>query len=261
MESLSESIQCVNGCGNLTHDSHNKLTVNQRIALVGGGIISILLWVQSLPFSDSELAFYWFVGSIGLIVVGIFTNKASDVPYFICKVCKGGMLDSKSLIEKFGKYNAGLIEYSLKKADFGEKKCPICEEKMKIIPLEYSTIDFLHYPFPIPIPSGNKKIELDGCHDCSMIWFDSAEMDYVASSTKLKRDRMTEKTSRSSNKSIFECSELDCKNESMQKSKYCQKHQDLSKKFCLGLDSRGKRCKRPPKEEEDYCYYHLHNQN
>lgn len=260
MESSSESIQCVNGCGNLTHDSHNKLTVNQRIALVGGGIISILLWVQSLPFSDSELAFYWFVGSIGLIVVGIFTNKASDVPYFICKVCKGGMLDSKSLIEKFGKYNAGLIEYSLKKADFGEKKCPICEEKMKIIPLKYSTIGFIH-PFPIPIPSGNKKIELDGCHDCSMIWFDSAEMDYVASSTKLKRDRMTEKTSRSSNKSIFECSELDCKNESMQKSKYCQKHQDLSKKFCLGLDSRGKRCKRPPKEEEDYCYYHLHNQN
>ena len=252
----------MNGCGNLTHHSHDKLTVNQRIALVGGGIISILLWVQSLPFSDSELAFYWFVGSIGLIVVGIFTNKASDVPYFICKVCKGGMLDSKSLIEKFGKYNAGLIEYSLKKADFGEKKCPICEEKMKIMPLEYSSIHFQEgLSIPIPIPSGNKKIELDGCHDCSMIWFDSAEMDYVASSTKLKRDRMTEKTSRSSNKSIFECSELDCKNKSMQKSKYCQKHQDLSKKFCLGLDSRGKRCKRPPKEEEDYCYYHLHNQN
>ena len=260
MESSSESIQCANGCGNLTHDSHDKLTVNQRIALVVGGIISIILWVGSLPISDSEFAFYWFVGSILLIFAGIFTNKASDVPYFICKVCKGGMLDSKSLIEKFGKYNAGLIEYSLKKADFGEKKCPICEEKMKIIPLKYSTIDF-HHPFPIPIPSGNKKIELDGCHDCSMIWFDSAEMNYVASSTKLKRDRMTEKTSRSSNKSIFECSELDCKNESMQKSKYCQKHRDLSKKFCLGLDSRGKRCKRPPKEEEDYCYYHLHNQN
>ena len=229
MESSSESIQCVNGCGNLTHDSHNKLTVNQRIALVGGGIISILLWVQSLPFSDSELAFYWFVGSIGLIVVGIFTNKASDVPYFICKVCKGGMLDSKSLIEKFGKDNAGLIEYSLKKADFGEKKCPICEEKMKIIPLEYSTIDFFLHPIPIPIPSGNKKIELDGCHDCSMIWFDSAEMDYVASSTKLKRDVMTEKTSRSSNKSIFECSDLDCKKQVMYKSKYCYTHRELSK--------------------------------
>lgn len=254
MESSSESIQCANGCGNLTHDSHDKLTVNQRIALVVGGIISIILWVGSLPISDTELAFYWFVGSIGSIVLGIFTNKATEVPYFICKVCKGGMLDSKSLIEKFGKYNAGLIEYSLKKADFGEKKCPICEEKMKIIPLKYSTIGFIH-PFPIPIPSGNKKIELDGCHDCSMIWFDSAEMDYVASSTKLKRDRM-----RSSNKSIFECSEFDCKNESIQKSKYCQKHQDLSKKFCLGL-ARGERCKRPPKEEEDYCYYHLYNQN
>ena len=96
---------------------------------------------------------------------------------------------------------------------------------MKIIPLKYSTIYF-DLTFPIPIPSGNKKIELDGCHDCSMIWFDSAEMDYVASSTKLNRDRMTEKKSRSSN--LFECSELDCKNESMQKSKYCQKHQDLS---------------------------------
>jgi Zn-finger nucleic acid-binding protein len=252
----------VNGCGNLTHDTHDKLTVNRRIALVVGGIISILLWVQSLPFSDSKFAFYWFVSSILLIVGGIFPhNRFRDVPYYICKVCKGGMLDSKSLIEKFGKYNAGLIEYSLKKADFGEKKCPICEEKMKIIPLEYSTINFYEGPILMPIPSGNKKIELDGCHDCSMIWFDSAEMDYVASSTKLKRDRMTEKTSRSSNKSIFECSELDCKNESMQKSKYCQKHQDLSKKFCLGLDSRGKRCKRPPKKEEDYCYYHLHNQN
>ena len=253
----------MNGCGNLTHDSHDthdKLTVNRRIALVVGGIISIILWVGSLPISDTELAFYWFVGSIGSIVVGIFTNKATKVPYFICKVCKGGMLDSKSLIEKFGKYNAGLIEYSLKKADFGEKKCPICEEKMKIMPLEYSSIHFQSgLSIPIPIPSGNKKIELDGCHDCSMIWFDSAEMDYVASSTKLKRDRMTEKTSRSSN--LFECSELDCKNESMQKSKYCQKHRDLSKKFCLGLDSRGERCKRPPKEEEDYCYYHLYNQN
>ena len=230
MESSSESIQCVNGCGNLTHDSHDKLTVNQRIALVVGGIISILLWVQSLPFSDSKLAFYWFVGSFGPILMGIFgLGKQNDVPYFICKVCKGGMLDSKSLIEKFGKYNAGLIEYSLKKTDFGEKKCPICEEKMKIIPLEYSTIHFHSgLPIPIPIPSGG-KIELDGCHDCSMIWFDSAEMDYVASSTKLKRDRMTEKTSRSSNKSIFECSELDCKKQVTYKSKYCYTHRELSK--------------------------------
>ena len=223
MESSSESIQCVNGCGNLTHDSHNKLTVNQRIALVVGGILGLLYLLNYNFGIDSFLGSIVFVMAI---FVGIFGDgERGEVPYFICEVCKGGMLDSKSLIEKFGKHNAGLIECSLKKADFGEKKCPICEEKMKIIPLKYSTIYF-DLTFPIPIPSGNKKIELDGCHDCSMIWFDSAEMDYVASSTKLNRDRMTEKKSRSSN--LFECSELDCKNESMQKSKYCQKHQDLS---------------------------------
>jgi Zn-finger nucleic acid-binding protein len=229
MKSSSERIQCVNGCGNLTHDSHDKLTVNMRIALVVGGILVPLLL---LNYNFGTYSFWLFVGSVMAFFVGIFGNgKHNDFPYFICKVCKGGMLDSKSLIEKFGKYNAGLIEYSLKKADFGEKKCPICEEKMKIIPLEYSTIHFVSgLPIPIPIPSGG-KIELDGCHDCSMIWFDSAEMDYVASSTKLKRDRMTEKTSRSSNKSIFECSELDCKNNVMYKSKYCYKHRDLSKKL------------------------------
>ena len=233
MESSSERIQCVNGCGNLTHDSHDKLTVNQRIALVVGGILGLLL-LLNYNFGSTIDSIWLFVGSVMAILVGIFGHfsKQYDISYFICKVCKGGMLDSKSLIEKFGKYNAGLIEYSLKKADFGEKKCPICEEKMKIIPLEYSSIHFASgLSIPIPIPSGNKKIELDGCHDCSMIWFDSAEMDYVASSTKLKRDRMTEKTSRSSNKSIFECSELDCKKQVMYKSKYCYKHRDLSKKL------------------------------
>jgi len=225
-KSSSESIQCVNGCGNLTYDSHDKLTVNMRIAFVGGGILGLLLLLNYNFGIDS---IWFFLGSVMAIFAGIYGGgERSEVSYFICEVCKGGMLDSKSLIEKFGKYNAGLIEYSLKKADFGEKKCPICEEKMKIIPLEYLATD-VHFqsglPIPIPIPSGG-KIELDGCHDCSMIWFDSAEMGYVASSTKLRRDGMTEKSG-DNGKVGSKCSELGCKGTVMHKSKFCYKHRNI----------------------------------
>ena len=213
----------MNGCGNLTHDSHDKLTVNMRIALVVGGILGLLLLLNYNFGIDS---IWGFLGSVVAIYTGIFgRGKRNDFPYFFCKVCKGGMLDSKSLIEKCGKYNAGLIEYSLKKADFGEKKCSICEEKMKIIPLEYSSVASYGLPIPIPITS-SEKIELDGCHDCSMIWFDSAEMGYVASSTKLRRDGMTEKSG-DNGKVGSKCSELGCKGTVMYKSKFCYKHRNI----------------------------------
>lgn len=227
MKSSSERIQCVNGCGNLTHDSHDKLTVNQRIALVVGGIISILLWLRSLPVSDFEWAFYWFVGSVGAILVGIFgLGKAKDIPYFMCKVCKGGMLDSKSLIATTAKNSVLIIENALNESDFGEKTCPICEEKMKKISLKYSNTD---HTFIIPIPYGNKNLELDACNDCSIIWFDSKEMTIMRAASSLKSDKKTSRSSNENQHVNFECSELDCKKQVMYKSKYCYTHRELSK--------------------------------
>ena len=238
MESSSERIKCVNGCGNLTNDKHEKLSVRGRIKDVFIGFSLIICGFLIIKFRvASEFGEYPFVipilAGLAFVMKGLFGGD--DIAFFLCKKCGGELIDSKTLIKKIGEEKALAIENSLKGSDFGGKKCPTCEEKMKILDLEYKVhaISWL-------LPKTTKNIELDGCINCSNIWFDRDELSkldndsttggiIIDGSLKLIQNPVKSpgELSDEHRKVGSKCSELECKGTVMYKSKFCYKHRNI----------------------------------
>ena len=238
MESSSERIKCVNGCGNLTNDKHEKLSDRGRIKAVFIGFSFIICGFLIIKFRvASEFGEYPFVipilAGLSFVMKGLFGGN--DTAFFLCKKCGGGLIDSKTLIKKIGEEHALAIENSLKGSDFGGKKCPTCEEKMKILDLEYKVhaISWL-------LPKTTKNIELDGCINCSNIWFDRDELSkldndsttggiIIDGSLKLIQNPLKSpgELSDEHRKVGSKCSELECKGTVMYKSKFCYKHRNI----------------------------------
>ena len=231
MESSSERIKCVNGCGNLTNDKHEKLSDRGRIKAVFIGFSFIICGFLIIKFRvASEFGEYPFVipilAGLSFVIKGLFGGN--DTAFFLCKKCGGGLIDSKTLIKKIGEEKALAIENSLKGSDFGGKKCPTCEEKMKILDLEYKVhaISWL-------LPKTIKNIELDGCINCSNIWFDRDELSkldmIIDGSLKLIQNPVKSpgELSDEHRKVGSKCSELECKGTVMYKSKFCYKHRNI----------------------------------
>lgn len=220
MESSSERIKCVNGCGNLTNDKHEKLSVRGRIKDVFIGFSLIICGFLYVQIEIIVFAGFCFVmkGLIG----------GNDIAFFLCKKCGGELIDSKTLIKKIGEEKALAIENRLNRSDFGGKKCPTCEEKMKILNLEYKehAISWL-------LPKTTKNIELDGCINCSNIWFDRDELSkldmIIDGSLKLIQNPVKSpgELSDEHRKVGSKCSELECKGTVMYKSKFCYKHRNI----------------------------------
>lgn len=220
MESSSERIKCVNGCGNLTNDKHEKLSVRGRIKDVFIGFSLIICGFLYVQIEIIVFAGFCFVmkGLIG----------GNDIAFFLCKKCGGELIDSKTLIKKIGEEKALAIENRLNRSDFGGKKCPTCEEKMKILNLEYKehAISWL-------LPKTTKNIELDGCINCSNIWFDRDELSkldmIIDGSLKLIQNPLKSpgELSDEHRKVGSKCSELECKGTVMYKSKFCYKHRNI----------------------------------
>ena len=231
MESSSERIKCVNGCGNLTNDKHEKLSDRGRIKAVFIGFSFIICGFLIIKFRvASEFGEYPFVipilAGLSFVIKGLFGGN--DTAFFLCKKCGGGLIDSKTLIKKIGEEKALAIENSLKGSDFGGKKCPTCEEKMKILDLEYKVhaISWL-------LPKTIKNIELDGCINCSNIWFDRDELSkldmIIDGSLKLIQNPLKSpgELSDEHRKVGSKCSELECKGTVMYKSKFCYIHRKI----------------------------------
>jgi Zn-finger nucleic acid-binding protein len=220
MESSSERIKCVNGCGNLTNDKHEKLSVRGRIKDVFIGFSLIIC-----GFLYVQIEIIVFVGFC-FVMKGLIGGN--DIAFFLCKKCGGELIDSKTLIKKIGEEKALAIENRLNRSDFGGKKCPTCEEKMKILNLEYKehAISWL-------LPKTTKNIELDGCINCSNIWFDRDELSkldmIIDGSLKLIQNPVKSpgELSDEHRKVGSKCSELECKGTVMYKSKFCYKHRNI----------------------------------
>jgi Zn-finger nucleic acid-binding protein len=224
MESSSERIKCVNGCGNLTNDKHEKLSVRGRIKDVFIGFSLIICGFLYVQIEIIVFAGFCFVmkGLIG----------GNDIAFFLCKKCGGELIDSKTLIKKIGEEKALAIENRLNRSDFGGKKCPTCEEKMKILNLEYK-----EHAISWPLPKTTKNIELDGCINCSNIWFDRDELSkldmIIEGSLKLIQNplkspgELSDEHSDEHRKVGSKCSELECKGTVMYKSKFCYKHRNI----------------------------------
>jgi Zn-finger nucleic acid-binding protein len=220
MESSSERIKCVNGCGNLTNDKHEKLSVRGRIKDV---FIGFSLIICGFLYVQIEIIVF---AGVCFVMKGLIGGN--DIAFFLCKKCGGELIDSKTLIKKIGEEKALAIENRLNRSDFGGKKCPTCEEKMKILNLEYKehAISWL-------LPKTTKNIELDGCINCSNIWFDRDELSkldmIIDGSLKLIQNpvKSPSELSDEHRKVGSKCSELGCKGTVMYKSKFCYKHRNI----------------------------------
>jgi Zn-finger nucleic acid-binding protein len=99
---------------------------------------------------------------------------------------------------------------------------------MKILNLEYKehAISWL-------LPKTTKNIELDGCINCSNIWFDRDELSkldmIIDGSLKLIQNpvKSPSELSDEHRKVGSKCSELGCKGTVMYKSKFCYKHRNI----------------------------------
>ena len=110
----------------------------------------------------------------GLVLILSGLLGGTSIVYFCCEKCGGKLLDSKTLRTKLGwdHEKALTIENLLEDCDYGERECPTCEAKMKVLDLGYKKdIDI---PL-LPTMTGERNIELDGCIECSHIWFDKSE--------------------------------------------------------------------------------------
>ena len=131
-------------------------------------------------------------GFCGMIVISFLLILGGIIPeypieHFYCDKCGGKLLDSKTLRTKLGHQSnheiALIIENLLEDCDYGERECPTCEAKMKVLDLGYK-ID-IDYPY-LPTMTGERNIELDGCLECSHIWFDKSEFSKILGEAKTK---------------------------------------------------------------------------
>ena len=131
-------------------------------------------------------------GFCGMIVISFLLILGGIIPeypieHFYCDKCGGKLLDSKTLRTKLGHQSnheiALIIENLLEDCDYGERECPTCEAKMKVLDLGYKKdIDI---PL-LPTMTGKRNIELDGCIECSHIWFDKSEFRKILGEAKTK---------------------------------------------------------------------------
>ena len=114
----------------------------------------------------------------GLVLILSGLLGGTSIVYFCCEKCGGKLLDSKTLRDKLGwdHEKALTIENLLEDCDYGERECPTCEAKMKVVELDYERY----------IGKGKRNIELDGCIECSHIWFDKSEFSKILGEAKTK---------------------------------------------------------------------------
>ena len=116
----------------------------------------------------------------GLVLILSGLLGGTSIVYFCCEKCGGKLLDSKTLRTKLGHQSnhekALTIENLLEDCDYGGRECPTCEAKMKIVELDYER----------HTTTGKRNIELDGCIECSHIWFDKSEFRKILGEAKTK---------------------------------------------------------------------------
>ena len=196
---MSADVQCPAGCGPMDY----KTKRNMKIRVFDP--LGYAMMIAGIPFiaAPDNLPFDFFTSNlivnagigVGLLVLG--ARRASLVTTDLsCNTCTGVILESKSIDQKLKGDAFGL---ALNKAKYvrealsastqeGEHDCPDCEKKMSHIsvPLE----DGSHRSNPLApdivediqnLATVSRTIDLDGCKECDLLWFDKAKKEEVLS--------------------------------------------------------------------------------
>ena len=185
-----DPMECPRGCGLMAYrqDSWNGLWW-----ILGALMVFFLL---------IEMVLLAVLASISILTFGGWQHKQNANYRFSCDKCEGVLLDNKTLsgIKNYGGISdlSGKLMSELDNSiESSEIKCPGCEVKMARIPISYvlpdqgtgiTVIDLIQ----AAIPNTMNLMELDGCRDCGLIWFDRGEIDNIRKSQTLRGENFGE---------------------------------------------------------------------
>jgi len=197
-----EQLPCPRGCGLLSYEKLGFLESEEGefLTVVAALLSSCGLW---LMLDESLLGLLLFIlGAVAL--AGAVGQKGKNPQFrYICKPvhgksngCGGVLLDYKWLVgvrNRLGVPDVGgmLIKELDSALDAGEKECPGCGSAMARIPLSYVMPDSGSSHLLIDIvramvSNARQELELDGCRDCGLMWFDEGELQSVTTSETLE---------------------------------------------------------------------------
>ena len=203
-----EQLPCPRGCGLLSYEKLGFLeneagrvegTVGLVLAAIGMWMLAEAEWILEIPLAVPLLLLT--LGAVAL--AGAVTQKKNNPRFrYICKSihnkskgCGGVLLDYKWLVgvSSLGIPDVGgmLIKELDSALDAGEKECPGCGSAMARIPLSYVMPDNSGGNIGLAvllamIPNKKEYLELDGCRDCGLMWFDEGELHSVTTSETLE---------------------------------------------------------------------------
>ena len=203
-----EQLPCPRGCGLLSYEKlgfleseeGEFLTVVGTLLLVGG------MWLAVDPITRSVSLLPFILGAVAL--AGAAGQKGKNPKFrYICKTvygkgkgCGGVLLDYKWLAgvrNSLGVPDVGgmMIKELDSALEAGEKECPGCGSAMARIPLSYVMPDrgggdlvtgLVVAAIQAMIPNKEEYLDLDGCRDCGLMWFDEGELQSVTTSETLE---------------------------------------------------------------------------
>ena len=198
-----EQLPCPRGCGLLSYEKLGFLENDAGRGELVVGIVSAAAGMWGIvEVSEIQLALPLLLLTLGAVALAGAAAQKKNNPRFryICKPihdksggCGGVLLDYKWLMgvrNYMGVPDAGgmLIKELDSALDASEMGCPGCDSAMTRIPLSYvmpagTTGGALLRTL---IPSRGKELDLDGCRDCGLMWFDEGELQSVTASETLE---------------------------------------------------------------------------
>ena len=213
----NEVFHCPRGCGTLEYQSTAGVFQSGNKGLVGKGLIvsSITIFVAYIVWLfasgngtnenlDTGQLFMVGIVCFGILVLGANIGVGNSWNHH-CKTCKGVMLDSKTVSEKFWGESGTTIRSLMEGIgdSVGDLNCPGCGEKMGLIQISYTPVNHStrrrHHNDPSVAaitllfdvamavkPTSENNLEIDACNDCMMLWFDGGESSKINDSLSIR---------------------------------------------------------------------------
>ncbi len=214
---MVEDIQCPKGCGPMEYKTNRNLKIRVvdpiGYALIIAGI-PFLAVKEAPPFDFVPNLIVSYAIGFGLVMLGGY--RASLVTTDLsCNTCTGVILESKSIEQRLSA-NTEFLGLTENKAEYirtalssstedSEHDCPDCGEKMSSaeIPIEDDVpVDDSALTVAIARKAGlemrqgstlvpdaieglstvSKIVELDGCKECDLLWFEKVKTEQLLSS-------------------------------------------------------------------------------
>ena len=205
-----EQLSCPRGCGLLSYEKlgFSESEEGEFLTVVGFLLLVFGVWLAIEPITRSAHSLLLFIlGAVAL--AGAAGQKGKNPKFrYICKPvhgkskgCGGVLLDYKWLAgvrNRLGVPDVGgmLIKELDSALEAGEKECPGCGSAMARIPLSYVMPDsggggdlvtgLVVAALQAMIPNKEEYLDLDGCRDCGLMWFDEGELQSVTTSETLE---------------------------------------------------------------------------